>query len=136
VADRLRGRQLLLILDNCEPQIGACAELAAALLPACPDLEVLATSREPLGLEGEVVWRVPGLSLPAPGTHTLRRALASEAVQLFVTRVSDRVSGFTLTRARSRAVMHICRRSEGLPLALELLPHTYLTWDWTSSRRT
>jgi predicted ATPase/DNA-binding CsgD family transcriptional regulator len=121
VIDGLRTQQVLLILDDCERVIVECAELAAALLRACPDLEVLATSREPLGLEGEVVWRVPSLSLPAVGPSDLAEVQASEAVQLFVARISARRPCFELTAANARAVVHICQRLGGLPLALELV---------------
>jgi predicted ATPase/DNA-binding CsgD family transcriptional regulator len=121
VTEGLRRQQLLLILDDCERVIVECAELTAALLRACPGLEVLATSREPLGVEGEVVWRVPCLSLPAVGPSDLAEVQASEAVQLFVDRVSARRPCYELTAANARSVAHICQRLGGLPLALELV---------------
>src|SRR5207302_3207496 len=111
----------LLILDDCERVIVECAELTAALLRGCPGLEVLATSREPLGLEGEVVWRVPCLSIPAVGPSDLAEVQASEAVQLFMARVSARRPCSELTAANARAVAQICQRLGGLPLALELV---------------
>jgi predicted ATPase/DNA-binding CsgD family transcriptional regulator len=117
----LRARLAMLILDNCESQVDAAADLAVTLLRASPGLHLLATSREPLGLEGEVVWRVPLLSVPAASTTNVPQAMASEAVQLFVARAKARSPEFELTQANVRAVVHICRRLGGLPLALEVV---------------
>jgi predicted ATPase len=87
LADALRPRRLLLVLDNCEHLIVACARLADLLLRSCPDLRLLATSREVLGIAGEIDWRVPSLTLAEGRTDMTRdRAAASEAVRLFVLR--------------------------------------------------
>ena len=110
----LAGRRLLLILDNCEHLVAACAELATALLRACHDLRILATSREPLGVAGEVRWSVPPLRLPDGA------APEGEAVQLFVERARAAQPGFTVHQANAASVVEICRRLDGIPLALEL----------------
>jgi predicted ATPase/DNA-binding CsgD family transcriptional regulator len=120
---QLRSRQLLLILDTCERLVESVAELAATLLPACPRLQLVATSREPLGAAGEMVWRVPALSVPEPGAGLadLQLVRDSEAARLFVARASTRAPDFVLTEENAGAVAHICRRLDGLPLALELV---------------
>lgn len=117
----LRDSSLLLVLDNCEHLVDACAELTAALLRGCPGLRVLATSREALGVGGERAWLVPPLSLPPaePGV-TPEEAGASEAVQLFVDRALAALPAFRLTPVNAPAVTRICRRLDGLPLAIEL----------------
>jgi predicted ATPase/DNA-binding SARP family transcriptional activator len=117
----LRGQALLLVLDNCEHLVDACAGLVTILLARCPRLRVLATSREALGVAGERSWLVPGLSLPASTTApTATFAAEAEAVQLFVTRAQDAQPGFALTDANASAVVRVCRRLDGLPLAIEL----------------
>ncbi len=125
LSEYLRSRELLLLLDNCEHLVAACARLAETLLQACPDLKILATSREPLNLSGETVWGVPSLTLPE---FPLPRDLAGnaaallqyEAIRLFVERASAVWSGFTLTDQNARTVAEICQRLEGMPLAIEL----------------
>ena len=113
------GRSLLVLLDNCEQVIGGCAKLADALLRGCPNLALLATSREPLGIDGEYVYRVPSLRVPADGDDT-DAILASEAVRL----LQDRAAAQGVTLApdeQTAAVMgRICRRLDGIPLAIEL----------------
>jgi predicted ATPase/DNA-binding CsgD family transcriptional regulator len=121
LADEVRGRRLLLVLDNCDQLVAGCADLAVRLLRASPDLQVLATSREPLGVEGEVVWRVPPLSVPPPGAPDLAHVQASEAVALFVARSSAILSDFALTADNALIVADVCRRLAGLPLAIELV---------------
>jgi predicted ATPase/DNA-binding XRE family transcriptional regulator len=117
----LRPRRLLLILDNCEHLVAACARLAATLLKAAPDLRILATSREALGVGGEMVWRVPPLGVPdRPGDDSLQALAAVDAVQLFVERAACARPGFTLGPHNAAAIAELCRRLEGLPLALEL----------------
>lgn len=112
-------RNLLLILDNCEHVHHACAEVVDALLAACPGVRVLATSRRPLGLPGERVWRLAPLTVPSGDTPGQVRG--SEAVQLLLERAGD---AFTLTDANAASVAMLCRRLDGLPLALELAaPH-------------
>ncbi|MEU7739274.1 BTAD domain-containing putative transcriptional regulator [Nonomuraea sp. NPDC049158] len=118
LADALRSRQLLLVLDNCEHVIERVAELAGRLLRAAPGLRVLATSREPLAVAGEVLWSVPPLDVPAgvdPG-----EVARSEAAQLFVARAAASARGFTLDEGNAGAVAQLCRRLDGIPLALEL----------------
>ncbi|HEY3059118.1 MAG TPA: tetratricopeptide repeat protein [Chloroflexota bacterium] len=103
----VRDSDLLIVLDNCEHVLGACADLVAELLRACARLRVLATSREPLGITGEMVWRVPTLS-------------AVDAGSLFVERVAARQPGFQRTPHNTAAITEICRQLDGIPLALEL----------------
>jgi predicted ATPase/DNA-binding CsgD family transcriptional regulator len=115
------GRSLMLVLDNCEHLIDACAQLAAALLDACPNLRLLTTSREPLRISGERVWRVPSLGIPE-----LRSVLLPDQVtqfpasQLFVQRARAVQSDFGITPRSAALVGAICARLEGLPLAIEL----------------
>jgi predicted ATPase len=139
----LRPAHLLLVLDNCEHLIAACAELAATLLQGCPHLQILATSRQALGITGETAWRVPSLAIPGvqafrPGTRAAgdgvqagtvkdepvsvdpERLMQYAAVRLFVERAAASAPGFTLTAENAPAVVQICRRLDGIPLALEL----------------
>jgi predicted ATPase len=116
----LRGRQLLLVLDNCEHLTAACAELADALLRECPHLKILATSREPLNLSGESVWHVPTLSVPTDAPTREESLLAYESIRLFVDRARTVKPDFALTAQNANAVTHICRRRDGIPLAIEL----------------
>jgi predicted ATPase/class 3 adenylate cyclase/DNA-binding CsgD family transcriptional regulator len=101
-------RRMLVLLDNCEHLLDAVAELTTALLSACPDLTLLATSREPIGVAGEVTWRVPSLSLE------------DEATELFVDRARRARSDFAMADGDIQAVREICRRLDGMPLAIEL----------------
>jgi predicted ATPase/DNA-binding CsgD family transcriptional regulator len=117
---RLADRHLLLVLDACEPLGKACAELAERLLADCPGLSVLATSREPLGVCREVTWRVPTLELPGPGDTTPEDMLRSEAVRLFVVQSRAIQPDFALTPETAGVVAEICRRLDGIPLAIEL----------------
>jgi predicted ATPase/DNA-binding CsgD family transcriptional regulator len=118
--DELRGRHMLLLLDNCEHLIEACAQVVEDLLRACPGLRVLATSRESLGSHGEMIWRVGALRLPGRSTSTPEQLNQSEAVRLFVERARAVQPAFTLSDRNARLVALICRRLDGLPLALEL----------------
>src|SRR5579859_584046 len=121
LTDALRDRRLLLILDNCEHLVHACAELADSVLRCCPECRVLATSREVLSIAGETALRVPPLSLPRPGGPIpIEDAFNSEAVRLFVERARAGAHDFTLTKANALAVAQVCQRLEGIPLALEL----------------
>jgi hypothetical protein len=116
----LEPRRMLLVLDNCEHLVGSAAGLAEAILGRGPNMVMLATSREPLGLPGEVVWRVPPLSLP-PSTATTPDDLGgADAVTLFYQRARCVDPAFTLGSANAAAVTQICRRLDGIPLALEL----------------
>ena len=113
--------ELLLVLDNCEHVIGSSASLADALLRSAPRLTILATSREPLRVPGEVVFRVPSLAIPDPDAAELPAALLTyEAVRLFVERAGAVAPGFELDESNAAAVARICHRLDGLPLALEL----------------
>jgi non-specific serine/threonine protein kinase len=117
----LRSRALLLLLDNCEHQLDACAQLAQTLLSACPQLRILATSREALGLAGETTWLVPSLALPEfhhlPELTEMSRV---DAVRLFVERAAAALPTFALTPANAAMIAQVCRRLDGIPLAIEL----------------
>ncbi len=119
--DALRDRELLLVIDNCEHLVAACAELVEILLRGAPALRILATSREALGVPGETVWRVPSLSLPNARTSVVADALVdSEATQLFIERASAVDPAFTPTAENADAITRLCRRLDGIPLAIEL----------------
>ena len=121
LADYLAERQVLLVLDNCEHLVDAAAKLADLLLRAAPGLRVLATSRESLNMTGETVLAVPPLRAPEAGRRLTVAELARfPAVGLFAERAAQVVAGFALTDANIAAVAGICRRLEGLPLAIEL----------------
>jgi len=121
LVDFLAPRTQLVLLDNCEHLLGAVAFIADALLRAAPDLTILTTSREPLHVAGEVVFRVPSLDIPDPdlmlGPEELLRF---EAVRLFVERAASAAPGFELDESNAPDVARICFRLDGLPLALEL----------------
>jgi non-specific serine/threonine protein kinase len=116
----LSDQQLLLVLDNCEHLLGACAALAERLLLAAAGLRALVTSREGFGIAGERVVPVRSLSLPSRTKEDVEASLASEAVQLFVERAKELAPEFELTVGNAAAVVEICRRLDGIPLALEL----------------
>jgi predicted ATPase/DNA-binding SARP family transcriptional activator/uncharacterized protein HemY len=140
--EALGGRQLLLVLDNCEHLIDGCAHLADALLSNCPHLRILATSRQALRLTGEIVWRVPPLSLPDPKqwsmvdgrwlmadgpsdppltiNHQPSTIMQFAAVRLFLDRAHAVEASFEMTPRNAPAIMEVCRRLEGIPLAIEL----------------
>jgi predicted ATPase len=121
LAARLRPRRLLLLLDNCEHLLDACAQVVDTLLRACPDVRVLATSREALGITGESAWRVPSLPVPDPqNLLPLAELRRNAAVQLFVDRARASQPDFSLTEHNARAVAQVCARLDGIPLALEL----------------
>jgi predicted ATPase/DNA-binding CsgD family transcriptional regulator len=121
LTEALRAKQLLLLLDNCEHLLPACAELIERLLRTCPLLRILATSREVLGVAGEKTWRVPPLSLPAsPALAAAEPPGCCEAVQLFVDRARLTGQDFALSEHSGSVVVEICRRLDGIPLAIEL----------------
>jgi predicted ATPase/DNA-binding CsgD family transcriptional regulator len=121
LSSHLRDRELLLLLDNCEHVIDASAHLVAEVLRAAPNVRVITTSREPLQLPGEHVVAVPPLDLPpAGGGQPLPRLRQNEAVMLFTERASAASGNFELTEANQSAVVQLCRRLDGLPLAIEL----------------
>lgn len=116
----LAARRLLLVLDNCEHVVEDVAGLLEAVLPVAPGLSVLATSREVLALPGEVSWAVPPLSLPPPRPSGAADLADVDAVQLFCHRARSAQPSFALSDANAVAVAQICRRLDGIPLALEL----------------
>ncbi len=119
--DFLRSRRLLLVLDNCEHLVAACAQLAATLLSVCPHLQILTTSREALGLTGEITWPVPPLAVPEPQPLPLLKPLLQfEGIQLFMERGMAVKPDFDLTLQNAPVVVKICRHLDGIPLALEL----------------
>jgi predicted ATPase len=115
LVDHLRVASVLIILDNCEHVLEACAQVADRVLGGCPEVRVLATSREPLGVPGEQLFPVPPLPVPSDVDD-----LGADAVTLFVQRAAEVRPGFTLDAANRAAVVEICRRLDGLPLAVEL----------------
>ena len=129
VVDYLRGKELLLVLDNCEHVVDEAAGLVERLLASCPSLTIVATSREALGIPGESIFQVPSLGVPeqrrsadgeeAPAS-TADDAETSDAVRLFVDRAQAAAPGFALTDANAPVVSEICRRLDGIPLAIEL----------------
>lgn len=120
VAAHLSDSAALLIVDNCEHVLDAAGELIATLLRACPGLRVLATSQSRLGLVGEASWPVPPLILPDPAARDPEEVAQAEAVRLLRDRAALARPGFTLTAQNAPAVSEICRRLDGIPLALEL----------------
>lgn len=118
--DFLRAKELLLIVDNCEHLIEACAQFIEQLLHTAPNLKIVASSREALGIPGETVYRVPSLSLPESAGSSRAALAQSESAQLFVERASAANPRFSLTDQNAAAIAQICRRLDGIPLALEL----------------
>jgi predicted ATPase/DNA-binding SARP family transcriptional activator len=125
----LHDRSGLLVLDNCEHLVDACAALVEALLRGCPGIRVLATSREALGVRGERAWLVPPLTVPDPGLieraaagapDALAAAESADAMRLFVERAVESTGGFQLNAGNVAVVADICRRLDGIPLAIEL----------------
>jgi predicted ATPase/DNA-binding winged helix-turn-helix (wHTH) protein len=120
IARAIGGKTLLLVLDNCEHVVDAVARLAETLVRLCPRTTVLATSREILRIEGEYVYRVPPLDLPTLDQEELGHVLEYGAVQLFITRIRALASDFSTLGANPSAIAAICRRLDGIPLAIEL----------------
>ncbi len=117
----LASQRALIVLDNCEHLIGDCAKVADAILRWCPEIRLLATSREPLGIAGETIYRVPSMSLPDEDDDTCEvDAHGSDAVVLFADRAAAQGVGFVLDTASAPLVVGICRRLDGMPLAIEL----------------
>jgi len=114
----LATQAVLIILDNCEHVIDACAKFADAVMRNCPKVHLLVTSREPLGVDGEHVYRVPSMTLPGADAETIEDLGESDAVTLFVARAAN--SGFVLTDEGAPLVASVCKRLDGIPLALEL----------------
>ncbi len=120
IIEYLHGRRVLLVLDNCEHLLDEAARTVDALLRSCGSLRVLATSREGLAIDGEAVFPVPSLSVPDPETATSADLPRYEAVRLFIERATSAASGFRITDENAAAVAQICRRLDGVPLAIEL----------------
>jgi len=117
----LATRDLLVVLDNCEHVLGACAAMSEAVLRTCPGVAVLATSREALGVGGEVTWQVPPLALPARDEPCAVESLGSyDAVRLFIDRAVKARPNFAVTNATAPVVAEICAHLDGIPLAIEL----------------
>jgi len=121
LSDYLREKRVLLVLDNCEHLLDGAAGLAGTLLRSCPELRILATSRQALGMPGEVRHHVPPLSLPEViGSSSPGQIAGSDAVALFVERAAAVQPGFSLDESNAASVLQVCARLEGMPLALEL----------------
>jgi predicted ATPase/class 3 adenylate cyclase len=119
--EHLREKRMLVILDNCEHLVASCARVADTLLRSCPDIHLLATSRQALGLPGEVCWRVPSLAVPMfKQALPVEQVTQYDAVRLFIDRAVAVVPGFTVTSRNAPAVAQICWRLDGIPLAIEL----------------
>jgi len=119
LTDYLKQKKLLLVVDNCEHLIDACAQLCEALLHACPHVRIIASSREALGIDGENAYRVPSLSVPNP-KDALQTIQKSEAVKLFMERASTTLPEFEMTEVNAPVIAQICQRLDGIALALEL----------------
>lgn len=128
LCDYILSRQVLFVFDNCEHLISSCARLTEEILQKCNNVKILATSREALGITGEVIWLVPPLSLPdlqpwanpESALEAIKAYEKSESVQLFVARARTISSGFSLTGENGAWVANICRHLDGMPLAIEL----------------
>ncbi|MFN2489197.1 MAG: LuxR C-terminal-related transcriptional regulator [Actinomycetota bacterium] len=120
LAEQLRARHLLVVLDNCEHLVEACAELVAGLSSACPQLHVLATSRVPLVVEGEATFEVAPLPVPGPDADSASTVAVADAARLFEVRARQVAAEFRIDDGNAVAVAEICRRLDGIPLAIEL----------------
>jgi predicted ATPase/class 3 adenylate cyclase len=123
--DYLARKNMLLVLDNCEHLIDACAKLCARILAACPQVRILATSQQLLGISGEQLWQVSALTLPTLRTATHNREEVSallqyEAIHLFADRAAALAPNFAVTNTNVSALVQVCRRLDGIPLAIEL----------------
>jgi len=116
----LREKTTLLILDNCEHLLDACAQLITTLLVNCPNLRVLAASREVLNVTGEATYQMPSLSMPEQNNISIEKLTEYESIRLFKERAASALTSFTLTKENTQAVIDICRRVDGVPLAIEL----------------
>ena len=120
LTDFLQNKRVLLILDNCEHLVQACAQLVETLLHLSPNLRILATSREALGIDGEMLYLIPPLTTPDRVHATLDTLLYYEAVQLLIERAQTALPGFSLTYDNAPAIVQLCQQLDGIPLALEL----------------
>ena len=120
LVDRLGAWHGLVVVDNCEHVVATCADLVGELLRSCPSVTVLATSREPLAIDGETTWEVPPLAVPDPQAASAEVVAAADAVALFETRARQVRPDFAVTDDNALVVSQICRRLDGIPLAIEL----------------
>lgn len=120
VLHHLANAETLVVLDNCEHLLDDCAALVDSILRDAAGTKILATSREPLGTGGEVTWRIPSLSLPDDGLHAVEDVTAFDALRLFVERGSAAQPGFRVDDDTAALVVQVCRRLDGMPLAIEL----------------
>ena len=121
LCDYLRYKKMVLVLDNCEHLVDACARMVDRILHATPDMRILATSREALGIEGEVIYPIPSLELPDMSNLPSLEILSQyEAVKLFIHRAAFAVPTFTVTNANAPALAQVCHQLDGIPLAIEL----------------
>jgi predicted ATPase/class 3 adenylate cyclase/Tfp pilus assembly protein PilF len=121
LSEHLKSRRLLLVLDNCEHLLNACALLSDALRRACPNIKILASSRECLGISGELTYRIPSLALPDPKQAiSMERIIQYESVRLFIERAQLQKPEFTVSNQSAPALASVCHRLDGIPLALEL----------------
>jgi predicted ATPase/class 3 adenylate cyclase len=120
LAGALEGRNLLVVIDNCEQVVGAVAPLVEGLLLRCNGVSVLATSREPLRVTGEEVYRVPSLATPTQGVEDAESVRESDAVRLFVERAGVQRAGLLVDGTNAALLARVCRRLDGIPLAIEL----------------
>ncbi len=118
--DALAAQDVLIVVDNCEHLIGGCAKTAEAIVRRCPRVHLLATSREPLGIGGETLYRVPSLSLPGPGDTGPPASGSSDAVALFAERARTQGLNLSIDEQAGPVVVSVCRRLDGMPLAIEL----------------
>src|SRR3989337_3015986 len=120
LAEQLHARHLLVVLDNCEHLVEACAELVGELASACPQLRVLTTSRVPLVVDGEATFEVAPLPVPEPDAVSASAVAAADAARLFEVRARHVAADFRIRDENASAVSEICRRLDGIPLAIEL----------------
>ncbi len=119
--ERIGEREMLIIMDNCEQVAEHCAKLTSLMLKGCPDIKIIATSREVLGVEGEVVWRVSHMALPeADSDEGFEKRTSNEALRLFEDRAASNKAGFKITKNNIEVIENICRKLDGNPLAIEL----------------
>ncbi len=118
--DALAPQRILIVLDNCEHVIGECAKIAETILQRCPQVHLMTTSREPLGISGETIYRVPSLSLPESDDEGIESIGGSDAIALFLDRAKAQGVDLVLNSDTSPLVTSICRRLDGMPLAIEL----------------
>lgn len=121
LTEHLRGRRLLLLLDNCEHLAAGAGAVSEHLLATCPDVRILATSRQPLEVDGETVWQLPPLPLPGGDDVPVEELLKIDSVRLFVDRAAKAAPDFELSAGTAPAVADICRQLVGIPLAIQLV---------------